>query len=127
MIRRNIHNQLSHQELTQRENIFHTRCKVLENTCFLIVDSGSCCNCCSTRLVEKLALPILPHPNPYKFQWINNVEGMVVNQQVEVKFSIGNFEDSVLCDMVYGNLSHLVGEDLGFLKEKPYTMAIPMR
>jgi len=51
-------------------------------------------------LVEKLALPILHHPNPYKLQWINDDEGMVVNQQVEVKFYIGNFEDRVLCEIV---------------------------
>ena len=61
MIQRTLYNQSSPQELTQRENIFHTRCKVLENTCSLIVDSGSCCNCCSTRLVEswhQLSCPI---------------------------------------------------------------------
>ena len=56
MARRTLNNQPSPQALTQRENIFHTRCKILENTCSLIVDSGSCCNCCSTRLVDKLSL-----------------------------------------------------------------------
>jgi len=105
---RTLRNQPSHQELTQRENIFHTRCKVLENTYSLIMDSGSCCNCCSTMLVEKLALSILPHPNPYKLQWINDDEGMVVNQQVEVTFSIGNFEDNVLCDIVPMEACHIL-------------------
>jgi len=56
MIRRTLNNQPSATIETQKENIFHTRCKVLENICSLIVDSGSCCNCCSTRLVEKLNL-----------------------------------------------------------------------
>jgi len=51
-------------------------------------------------LVEKIALTILPYPNPYKLQWINDDEGIVVNQQVNVKFSIGNYEESVLCDIV---------------------------
>ena len=32
MIRRILNNEPSPQELTQRENIFHIRCKVLENT-----------------------------------------------------------------------------------------------
>ena len=45
--------------------IFHTRCNVLENICSLIVDGGSCCNCCSTRLIEKLNLQVVPHPKPY--------------------------------------------------------------
>jgi len=53
---------------SQRENIFHTRCKNFYNTCSLIVDRGSCCNCCSTRLVSKLSLAITPHPKPYKLQ-----------------------------------------------------------
>lgn len=64
MMRRVLKNQPSPQVLTQRENIFHTRCKVSNKTCSLIVDSGSCCNCCSIRLMEKLGLTIKPHPKP---------------------------------------------------------------
>ena len=79
-------------------------------------------------MVEKLAFPTLPHPNPYKLQWINDDEGMIVNQQVEVMFSIGNFEDSVLCDIIPMEACHIsCWESLGFLKEKPYTMVILMR
>ena len=48
MIRRTLNNQPRMKHETQKENIFHTRCKILENICSLIVDSGSCCNCCST-------------------------------------------------------------------------------
>jgi len=66
MIRRLLSNQPIPKEPTQRENIFHTRCKILENTCSLIVDSGSCSNYYSTRLVDKLAMTIIPHPKPYK-------------------------------------------------------------
>jgi len=69
MIRMILNNQPSPQALTQRENIFHTRCKILENTYSLIVDIGSCCNCCSTRLVDKLSLTVLPHLKPYKLHW----------------------------------------------------------
>jgi len=71
MIRRTLNNQTSVNLETQRENIFHIRCKVFENICSLIVDSGSCCNCCSARMVEKLNLQVVPHPKPYKLQWIN--------------------------------------------------------
>ena len=74
------------------------------------MDSGSYCNYYSTRFVEKLALTILLHLQSYKLQWLNDGEDMIVNQQVEVKFSIGNYEDSVLC----GSLSHLVGKALAF-------------
>nr|KYP43544.1 Transposon Ty3-I Gag-Pol polyprotein [Cajanus cajan] len=70
MIRRLLNSQPS-GTLSQRENIFHTRCKVLNNACSLIVDSGSWCNCCSTRLVEKLGLTTSPHPKPYQLYWLN--------------------------------------------------------
>jgi len=108
MVRRILNNQPSPQALTQRENIFHTRCKILENTCSLIVDSGSCCNCCSTRLVDKLSLIVLPHPKPYKLHWLNEDGDLVVNQQIKVKFSIGKYEDSVLCDVVPMEACHIL-------------------
>jgi len=72
MVRRSLHNQPCPQLESQRENIFHTRCKISENICSLIIDSGSCCNCCSARMVDKLKLELLPHPKPYKLHWIND-------------------------------------------------------
>jgi len=59
MIRRTLNNQPNIDQETQREKIFHTRYKVFENVCSLIVDSGSCCNCCSIRMVEKLNLQVI--------------------------------------------------------------------
>ena len=50
----------------QRENIFHTRCHIDNNVCSMIIDWGSCTNVASTTLVEKLNLPTLKHPRPYK-------------------------------------------------------------
>jgi len=66
MIRRTLNNQPNMDQETQRENIFHTRCKVFENVCYLIVDNGSCCNCYSIRMVDKLNIQLIPHPKPYK-------------------------------------------------------------
>nr|KYP51279.1 hypothetical protein KK1_026964 [Cajanus cajan] len=86
--------------LSQRENVFHTRCKLLNNACSLIVDNGSWCNCCSTRLVQKLGLTTNPHPKPYQLHWLNEDGDLVVDQQVKVKLSIGNYEDEVLCVVV---------------------------
>ncbi|KAL5146668.1 hypothetical protein HKD37_06G016469 [Glycine soja] len=51
MVRRLLGDQSCDLSQSQRENIFHTRCKILDKTCSLIVDSGSCCNCCSTRKI----------------------------------------------------------------------------
>jgi len=108
MIRRTLNNQPSATMETQRENIFHTICKVLENICSIIVDSGSCCNCCSTRMVEKLNLQVVPHPKPYKLQWINEDGELSVDKQVKVKFSIGNYKDNVLCDVVPMEACHIL-------------------
>ncbi|KAJ9677795.1 hypothetical protein PVL29_022651 [Vitis rotundifolia] len=52
----------------QRENIFHTRCHINNKVCSMIIDGGSCTNVASTTLVEKLNLPTLKHPRPYKLQ-----------------------------------------------------------
>ena len=49
----------------QREQIFHTRCKVQDQVCSMIIDSGSCTNVVSSLLVKKLHLPTLKHPDPY--------------------------------------------------------------
>ena len=108
MIRRTLKNQTSVTIETQRENILHTRFKVLENICSLIVDGGSCCNCCSTRLVEKLNLQVVPHPKPYKLQWINEDGELTVDRQVKVEFSIGNYQDNVLCDVVPMEACHIL-------------------
>jgi len=81
MVQRTLNNQPSPHPESQRENIFHTRCKVLENTCSLIIDIGSCCNCCSTTLVEKLNLTIVPHLKPYKMHLMNE-RGGYNNQQI---------------------------------------------
>nr|KYP71439.1 hypothetical protein KK1_010698 [Cajanus cajan] len=107
MIRRLLNNQPS-GTISQRENIFHTRCNVLNNACSLIVDSGLWCNCCSTRLVEKLGLTTSPHPKPYQLHWLNEDGDLIVDQQVKVKLSIGKYEDEVLCDIVPMEACHIL-------------------
>lgn len=93
---------------TQRENIFRTRCKVFGNVCSLIVDSGSCYNCCSNRMVEKLNLQVKPHPKPYKLQWINEDGKLTVDKQVKVEFSVRNYKDKVLCNVVPMEACHIL-------------------
>nr|KYP31426.1 Transposon Ty3-I Gag-Pol polyprotein [Cajanus cajan] len=51
MMRKVLNNQPSDTQ-SQRENFFHTRCNISNKACSLIVDTGSWCNCCSTRMVE---------------------------------------------------------------------------
>ena len=66
----------------------------------MIIDRGSCTNAASVTLMEKLSLPLLKHPRPYKLQSLNDSGGVKVTHQVLVSFKIGKFEDEVLCDVV---------------------------
>jgi len=108
MIRRIFNNQPIVKHETQRENIFHRRNKVLENTCSLTVDSGSCWNCSSIRLVEKFDLQVIPHPKSYKLQWLNGEGDLIVDKQVKVSLYIGNYKDNVLSDVVPMKAYHIL-------------------
>ncbi|XP_035551062.1 uncharacterized protein LOC118349658, partial [Juglans regia] len=92
----------------QRENIFHTRCHVNNKVCSMIIDGGSCTNVASTTLVEKLNLPTLKHSRPYKLQWLNDCGEVRVDKQVLVTFSIGKYQDEVLCDVVPMHAGHIL-------------------
>ena len=92
----------------QRENIFHTRCKVKDKVCSMIIDSGSCTNFASVTMVEKLGLPTMKHPEPYKLQWLNDCGELKVNKQVKIAFSIGDYEDEVICDVVPMQAGHML-------------------
>jgi len=68
--------------------------------CSLIVDSGSCTNVASSKLVFKLNLETKPHSRPYKLQWFSEEGELIVNKQVEVCLSMGQYTDNELCDVV---------------------------
>jgi len=51
-------------------------------------------------MVEKLNLQLVPHPIPYKLQWINEDGDLTVDKQVKVEFYVGNYKNNVLCDVV---------------------------
>ena len=108
MIRRLLGGQLKHEEESQRESIFHTRCLINGKVCMVIIDGGSCTNVASARLVSKLNLATKPHPRPYKLQWLSKDGEVQVRQQVEVDVSIGKYNDKVLCDVVPMEASHLL-------------------
>ena len=92
----------------QRDNIFHTRCLIQDKVCSMIIDGGSCSNIASTIMVEKLGLPTIKHPQPYKLQWLNNCGEVKVKKQVLVSFRIRKYEDQVLCDVVTMQAAHIL-------------------
>ena len=61
-----------------------------------------------TILVEKLGLPAIRHPNPYRLQWLNECGEVRVHKQVRVAFSVGRYSDEVLCDVVPMQASHML-------------------
>ncbi|KAK6153173.1 hypothetical protein DH2020_012812 [Rehmannia glutinosa] len=91
----------------QRENIFHTRCLVKDKVCSMIIDGGSCTNVASAKLVEKLEIPTLEHPEPHTLQWFNDYGEVRVNKRVLVSFQIGGYEDDILCDVVPMRACHI--------------------
>ncbi|XP_019424177.1 PREDICTED: uncharacterized protein LOC109333228 [Lupinus angustifolius] len=108
MVRRLLGSQIKEHDTSQREKIFHTRCFVEGKLCSSIIDSVSCENVFSARLVSKLNLVTKSNPTPYQLQWLSEVGEMLVNKQAEIPFSIGKNEDSVLCDVVDMEASHLL-------------------
>uniref|UniRef100_A0A151UDH9 Retrotransposon gag domain-containing protein n=1 Tax=Cajanus cajan TaxID=3821 RepID=A0A151UDH9_CAJCA len=90
------------------ENLFHYRCKIFKKTCSLIVDSASCNNFVSQRLVDKLNLTTIAHPKSYKLQWLNEDGPIEVKDQVNVPFSIGKYKDEILCDIIPKDASHIL-------------------
>ncbi|XP_048229084.1 uncharacterized protein LOC125369855 [Ricinus communis] len=94
--------------MQERENLFHTRCKVLDKTCDVIVDGGSCTDVASTELVSKLKLPLRNHAKPYKLNWLNNETGLKVKKQALVSFTIGNYHDERWCDVLPMSACHIL-------------------
>ncbi|XP_060182306.1 uncharacterized protein LOC132611970 [Lycium barbarum] len=99
---------MNREELDQRENLFYNRCKIMHKVCSLIIDGGSCTNVVSTTLVDHIKFPTRKHPSPYKLQWFNDCGEVRVTKRVVVKFSIGKYQDEVLCDVVPMQACHML-------------------
>ncbi|RDY10043.1 hypothetical protein CR513_05494, partial [Mucuna pruriens] len=63
--------------------------------CSIITKGGNNVNITSSRLVEKLKLPTLAHPKPYKMQWLNSEGEFMVTKQVSIAFTLGKDENEV--------------------------------
>ncbi|XP_031284280.1 uncharacterized protein LOC116143002 [Pistacia vera] len=60
-------------------------------------------------MVEKLKLPAVAHPYPYKLQWLMKGNEVKVSKHYCVQFSIGDkYQDEVWCDVVPMDACHLL-------------------
>eukprot|EP00253_Pinus_taeda_P031505 PITA_31505 len=93
---------------TQRKALFRTVCKLHGKCCKLIIDSGSTDNLVATEMVGKLGLKKLKHPTLYRVSWLQKGHQLLVDEQCEVEFHIGQYKDKVTCDIMSMDLCHIL-------------------
>ncbi|KAK8942514.1 hypothetical protein KSP39_PZI008914 [Platanthera zijinensis] len=91
----------------KRTTIFITITKIGENTCKIIIDSGSCMNVVSSIALIRLNLTIEPHPRPYKVAWIYTMS-ISVSQHCLVPIQLGRYSDNIWCDVLPMDVAHIL-------------------
>ncbi|KAK2368202.1 hypothetical protein QL285_081412 [Trifolium repens] len=100
-------------EAKQMENLFFTRCLVNDKICNLVIDRKYWINMVSTTMVEKLGFPVIKLRKPYVIASLEDPEfkdmlNYLVTKQVRVPFTIGEYKDEVLCDVVPSKMRNFV-------------------
>jgi hypothetical protein len=88
--------------------LFQTRAKVEGKVVKVIIDGGSYQNLASKEMVKKLDLKLLRHPHPYHVQWLNDSGDIKIAYRVKVPFKIGEYVDTIECDVVPMMVCHLL-------------------
>ena len=87
------------------ENIFYTRVKVNEYVVLVRIDECDC-NLISSYAVEKLGLKVEDHPSPYEIDRYGQL--VPVTKQTSVSFSLGNYKDTIMCDVAFMDDCHMI-------------------
>ena len=106
--RRSLRVQPKANEKEQRENLFHSRCLVSEKVCSLIIDGGICTNVTRDTLVRKLGIVTRLLSRPLRLEWINEAGEQYVKEQVTVPFTIGRYEDEIVCNVLPMDVFHIL-------------------
>ena len=69
--------------------IFRTRVTFEGRACNAIIDGGS-----AMKAVDKLQLPTIKHPRPYRVEWVDDYL-IIVNRQCIVPLKMGLYEDVI--------------------------------
>ena len=74
----------------------------------LIIRGKGCTNVASIKLVSKLKLATIEHPRPYTLQWLKKANEVIVSKQALVAFSIREYKDEIICDVLSMDACHLL-------------------
>eukprot|EP00253_Pinus_taeda_P003372 PITA_03372 len=64
-----------------------------------IVDSRSQKNLISAKVMKRLGIPTIAHPQPYTIRWVHQGRDLCVSQQCHLPYNIKPFTNEVLCDI----------------------------
>jgi hypothetical protein len=92
----------------QRSNIFQSEYKIQDKVCKLIIDGGSFANVISSDLVHALSLSMRRLTTPRYMQWINQSGTLKITHKARIEFSVGNYVDTVDCDIAPLSACHLL-------------------
>src|SRR5438128_9172461 len=76
------------------------QCRIKEVSCKVLIDGGSYTNAISKDLVQALGLSMWRHPQPHHVEWLYNSGRLKITHKVRVSFSIGDYVDKIICDVV---------------------------
>ena len=101
------YSQPKEKEDWRRTSIFQTLTKIGGKTCKVIVDSGSCINAVSSKVLEKVGLKAVPHPHPYNVSWIDTTT-LEVKQCCLVPIDFNLYKDKIWCDVVTMDVGQII-------------------
>jgi len=82
--------------------------KIGDKICKIIVDSGSCINVVSSKLVSMTDLEAVPHLCPYKVSWVNTTS-IEVDERCFVPVQFVTYKDKIWRDMLaMGTMGHVI-------------------
>jgi hypothetical protein len=92
---------ITHEDLnSSTQPLFTHNYQIKNSLALLIMDNGSQKNLVSQYLVSRLNLVTTPHMQPYKLRWVQKDDPrLLVSKHCLVTFPIGQFKDTILCDV----------------------------
>jgi len=73
----------------------------------VIVDSGSCINAVTSKLITTLGIKVAKHPNPYKVMWID-ATFIDIQVRCQIPIQVVTYTDNVWCDMLSMDVGYII-------------------